>query len=904
MVIIYSNPTPALKYKNVSQKSSGIFYPELVDFTAVSKKPYIILRIIKFLITFFVVGSATGVILIASSYFYFAYDLPNIQTLKDHKPPVVSEVFADDGTKIGEFWKECRFWIPIEAVPKQVINAFIASEDARFFEHRGVDMFGIVRAMVENLKAGHIVQGGSTITQQITRSILLSSERKMARKVREAILATRIERNLNKEQILELYLNQIYLGNRAYGIKAAARNYFGKSVNELTLAETAMIAGMPTAPTTDSPVNNPEKARERQIYVLSRMYEHGFITRDQHDAALREHLTIHVAGTDKDFNYQYAPYFTEHIRRLVLEKYGEKVLYEGGLKIYTTASLALNQAAQVSIKRGLEALDRRQGYRGVLGNIKDVQLFAEEIDKEISAEIRKDVINFPKDDNSAVQFSLESDKFYKAMIAGLDNNNINVLVGRKSGVIPHSGYKWARRFNTDSAGYDDADYLRDPRTKFKVGDIILVKATPKDDEFALAQKPLVQGALYSMDPRTGFVKAIVGGYDFADSEFNRATQALRQPGSSFKPFIYSAALDKGYKFTTPILDAPIVYEVGPYQPQWAPKNYGDKFAGLATFESDLVHSRNVPTVKIANDIGIHYVTAYVRKMGFTTPIGKYLSMALGSNGVYLSEMVNAYSTFASGGKRPTPIYVTKVVDADDNILEEYSPLATDSHQEADQVTDEMAAKLKDLNSALFAEAKKYIESDQIILSQEELKILYGEVIPQSYTITPQTAYLITKLLMGVVDHGTGYKVRELKKPVAGKTGTTNDETDTWFIGFVPELTAGVWVGFDNIARVGSLETGGKTAAPIFLDYMKIATKDMKTKDFTPPKGLKEAQVSTLTGGSAVYFKGFSLLREGMESERRLSDRAIDFFEEDIGAATAVQRPPLPPKAGEEDDLAY
>ncbi|MBI2342257.1 MAG: transglycosylase domain-containing protein, partial [Deltaproteobacteria bacterium] len=598
-----------------------------------------ILRIIKFLTTFIIAASTILLTLMVIGYFYFAYDLPNIQTLKDYKPPVVSEVFADDGTKIGEFWKECRFWLPIEAIPKQVIQAFIASEDARFFEHRGVDVIGIGRAMIENLKAGHVVQGGSTITQQITRSILLSSERKIARKIREAILATRIERNLNKEQILELYLNQIFLGNRAYGIKAAARNYFDKPVNEMTLAEIAMIAGMPTAPTSDSPVHSIENAKERQRYVLSRMYEHGLITLKQKEDAASESLTIHIAGIDKDYNYRFAPFFTEHIRRLILEKYGEKALYENGLKIYTTANLAMNQAAQKAIKNGLEILDKRQGYRGTIDFAQDIKAYADKIQNDMESENRSNIIYIPEVQSTDALAAYKADKFYKAVITNFEDNNIKILVGQKKGVIAHRGYKWARSFNTNAAAYDDANYLDNPKSKFKSGDVILVKTSDKEGEFLLAQKPVVQGALYSMDPETGAVKALVGGYDFAESEFDRTTQALRQPGSSFKPFIYSSALDKGYRFTTPILDAPVVYQAGPNQPPWSPKNYGEKYSGVTTFESDLIHSRNVPTVKIANDVGLHYLTAYARKMGITTPIGKDLSMALGSNGVYLSEMV-------------------------------------------------------------------------------------------------------------------------------------------------------------------------------------------------------------------------------------------------------------------------
>lgn len=857
-----------------------------------------ILRIIKFVTTFIIVSSVIGIGSVAGAYFYFAHDLPNIQTLKDYKPPVVSEVFDENENKIGEFWTECRFWVPIEAIPKQVLNSFISAEDARFYEHRGIDMFGIGRAFLENLKAGHVVQGGSTITQQITRSLLLSNERKVARKVREAILATRIERNLNKEQILELYLNQIFLGNRAYGIKAAARNYFNKSINDLTLAETAMIAGMPTAPSTDSPVYSIENAKARQSYVLSKMYEHGFITKENMTAALNEPLTVYAAGTDKEYNGKYAPYFTEHVRRMVLEKYGEKVLYEGGLKIYTTANLNLNIAGQMAVRKGLEALDKRQGYRGIIDHTDDPTNYASKVQVEIEKDIHKESIHIPPATEKTPPLSL--DKFYKAVISGFEGNDIVVLVGKTSGIISHDGYKWARTFNTNSAGYDDASYLNDPRSKFKVGDIVLVKKSEQDGEFILSQKPLIQGALYSMEPKTGEVKAIIGGYDFSDSEFNRATQALRQPGSSFKPFIYAAALDKGFKFGTEILDAPIVYQVGAYQKPWAPKNYGGKYSGITTFESDLIHSRNIPTVKIANDVGLHYVTAYIRKLGLTTEIGKFLSMALGSNGVYLSEMVTAYSTFASYGIKPTPIYIRKITDKDGNILEDNS-VAQPVEARADELSEELVGKMKDLNTDLFTKEQKYIKDDGLVLSQEELKILYGEAIPPGYAITPQTAYLMTTLLQGVVERGTGTRVRELKRPAAGKTGTTNDETDCWFIGYVPNLTAGVWVGFDNIEKIGSLETGGKTAAPIFLTYMKEATKNTEVAKFTPPDGIRQDRVTSLAGGSAIYFKGYSLLREGIEGEHRITDRAIDFFEEDIGDPS--EKPAGPAQQQQGSDLA-
>jgi penicillin-binding protein 1A len=506
------------------------------------------------------------------------------------------------------------------------------------------------------------------------------------------------------------------------------------------------------------------------------------------------------------------------------------------------------------------------------------------------------------------------EKLYRAVVTGFEGNNIKILVGRREGRIPHKGYRWARTFNPESAAYNDANYLNDPGTKFKTGDVINVRSlTPapspattasadkpegrgrqgEGDEFSLAQRPIVQGALFSLDPHTGEVKAMVGGYDFADSEFNRATQAVRQPGSSFKPFIYSAALDKGYKYTTPIMDSPVVYSVGVGQPAWAPKNYGNKFSGLTTFESDLIHSRNIPTVKIAHDIGLHYLTAYVRKMGLTTTVWKYLSMALGANGVYLSEMVPAYSTFAAGGIRPAPVYIKKIVDNDGKVLEEHTPKPPEEPMESKEVSEDDARKMDDLNTALFEDAQKYIEGDHLVLRKEELKILYGSVIPEGYAITPQTAYLMTRLLQEVVERGTGTRVKALGKPAAGKTGTTNDETDCWFIGFVPDLSAGVWVGFDNIAKIGGRETGGKTAAPIFLEYMKEATKDFEPRDFAPPEGLNPARAAQMTGGSAVYFRGYSFLREGTGGTQRMGDRAINFFEEDMAGGDISGGPASP-----------
>lgn len=861
-----------------------------------------ILRFTKVTVSITVTALIISVVGIMSVYFYFAYDLPNIQSLKDYQPPLATEVYADDGTKIGEFWTECRFPIMLNDVPKNLIQAFLASEDARYFEHHGIDVTGIMRAVWEDIKAGEIVQGGSTITQQITRSILLSRERKFGRKIREAILATRLERNLNKEQILTLYLNQIFLGNRAYGVKAAARNYFQKKLSELTIAEAAMIAGLSRAPAMDAPTENAERAKSRQLYVLQRMHDNGFITRDQFKQARDEVLTIYFAGIDKDFNIRFVPWFTEYVRRGLVEKYGDKKVNEGGLQIYTTANIPMNRSAQRALQWGLERVDRRQGWRGPIAKLSADRFdtFANQAHADAVHDTCGTRTHIPKqpEDGECLKgpTPVVEGKIYQAIVTGLGEGgpNLTVRVGHDTGIVRPDGFKWAKPWSNLYVGYDDAAYVRDPRGRFNVGDVIEVRKGVNDGEFVLVQTPKVQGALFSMETHSGHVKAMAGGYNFeyGRNEYDRSHQALRQPGSSIKGIIYGAALDKGYKYSTPIADSPVAYRVG-LRTIWSPKNYGGSFAGNTTFQDDLIHSRNVPTVKIAHSIGLHYLTGFMRKMGLTSPINKYLSMALGANGVYLNEIVNAYSTYPNNGIKPPQVYVLRIVDPTGAVVEEHRPPPQGEPPLVREVTGRSAPGSD--NEALWQEGQKWIEKDGLTLDPEEVKVLYGGVIPDGYTITPQTAYLMVRLLEGVVERGTGSRVRALGKPVAGKTGTTNDETDTWFIGFVPDLAAGVWVGFDTIQPIGRGEQGGRTAAPIFLEYMKEVTRDWEAKKFAPPEGFPVAKIASLSGGSAVYWTGGTAPEEGAIgiATHKVIDRAVDFFEEDLaggGSAPVRARP--------------
>jgi penicillin-binding protein 1A len=867
------------------------------------------LRLIKLLL-----GIVAGVIIFSIALFlgiysYFARDLPDIRTIEDYRPPVISEAFAADNTKIAEFWTECRVFTPFEEIPKRIVQAFVDSEDSRFFEHKGVDMRSIARAFVANLRAGSVTQGGSTITQQITRSLLLSREKSVARKAKEAILATRLERYLTKDQILTLYLNQIYLGNRAYGVAAAARNYFHRDLKDLSLAQMALIAGLPTAPTNYSPVNNTTEARKRQMHVLGRMVDEGHITKKEMQQALDEPFTVYVAGTDRDFDDPDAAWFTEHVRRLVKDKYGDDVLYHQGLKIYTTVDMPMQRIANATVRHGIESLDRRKGWRGAIEKVPASQIRerADEIANEIAATQQK-TIDWPPaaGAKAAPTVALEQGKMYKAIVTGFAGTSANILVGTLEGAIPPEGFKWAHPYSEGGMGSDEVKYVSKPEQVLHVGDVVWARLRA-DGQFDLAQEPQIQSALMAMDPHTGFIKAMVGGYDFDKSEFNRATQALRQPGSSFKPFAYTAALDKGYTFATPVDDSPVVFTVGKGQ-TWSPKNYGGGYNGGMTFQNAIKFSRNVPTSKIVYDIGTHYLAGYQRKMGITSPIGKYLSMALGANSVYLLEMVQAYSIFDNGGKLMPATAITKIEDAKGDILEsvagpaqaqENAEAEKDSSPEKDAAPAAEAATptatatdletdpnakvpgrnitASELNVPLFETNLPWMESDKLNLTDAEIKTLYGTSIPPGHVITPQTAFLTVNLLKGVVEGGTGTRAKAIGKPAAGKTGTTNDETDNWFICFVPDLVAGVWVGYDEIKQIAHGATGGTIAAPIWVDFMKAAIADWPAKDFEAPEGFPKDKIATLTGGSVVAGER---IRAIGPAPRGGSDRAGAFFDED------------------------
>ena len=617
-----------------------------------------VLIVVFFLILFTAVGGTI-------TYYVMTMDLPGIDALKDYRPSIASRVLAENDELIDTFFLEDRRMIKIADVPKIAQHAFVAAEDSRFYQHQGFDLQSIFRAMFKNVGAGKIVQGGSTITQQVAKMMYLTPEKKYIRKFKEAILSYRIDNYLAKDEILSLYLNQIYLGHGTYGIESASMGYFGKSAKDLTLPEAALLAGLPKAPTTYSPFLSFDRAKQRQVYVLTRMREDGFITSDQMDKAVAAPLKLRpMKPKDK-----VAAYFVEHVRRYVQEKYGADVLYKEGLTIYTTLNLSAQQAARDALIRGLTEMEERGKY----------------------------------------------------------------------------------------------------------------------------EKGLVQGALYCMDVKTGAIRALVGGRDFSKSEFNRAIQSRRQPGSAFKPLIYTAAFDKGLNPSTRFVDSPIVFP-DPSQEDglWKPKNFDEKFLGPVTMRTALVQSRNVVTVKILQDIGIDYATSYAANMGIESPLSRNLSIALGSSGVTLQELVRAYGVLANSGKKVTPYFIRKIVDRTGNVFEE---------------------------TKLF--------SEQVIDSR--------------------IAFMTSYVMQDVVESGTGRRVKSIGRPVAGKTGTTNDIRDAWFVGFTPSLVTGVWIGFDQEKTLGKHEVGGRAAAPVWLYFMEKALKGTPSEAFPIPEGIVFVKVDQKTG---------------------------------------------------------
>jgi penicillin-binding protein 1A len=716
-------------------------------------------------------GLILGVAAVVLTYHALTKDLPRLAELQQYQPSLVTKVYARTGEAIADFFVERRFLVPLEQIPLHLRQATVAVEDARFYSHRGLDWLGVLRALWVNMRAGEVREGASTITQQVARMLFLNRDRTLARKLRELIVARRIEQYFTKDQILEIYLNQIFYGHNVYGAEAAAQVYFGKSVRELTLAEAALIAGLPPAPNRYSPLKDVGLSIIRRKHVLRRMVEEGYITPEQAQMAQQELVQLHPS--QKQMNN--APYFVEYVRQYLEEHYGATALYRGGFQVYTTLEPQLQQAAEQALRHGLLEVDKRHGYRGpsqqlsLTGNAATDAPMIE-------------AVTMPADGDATVHVG----DVLPGVVLDIGPSEVTVAVKATRGVLPHNNFSWVRAADLER------DFLQRrlllPAQIFRRGDVIRVRVTQgaapgKAPLLALEQEPFMQGALLTMEVGSGHVLAMVGGVDFAKSQFNRAIQATRQPGSAFKAVIYAAAIEAGLTPASVLLDAPFIQEGKEGQEAWKPENYSGKFYGPTTLRTALAQSRNLVTVRLLAKIGVPAAIVYAKRLGITSPLAPYLSLALGSSEVTLVELTTAYGVFANGGMYVPPVFITKIANAQGEVLEEH-----------------------------FSEARR--------------------------AISPEVAYIMTSMLESVIQSGTGRQVRVLGRPAAGKTGTTNDFRDTWFLGYTPELIAGVWVGLDDHSSLGYDETGGRVASPIWLEFMQKATSGQPITNFAIPPGVR------------------------------------------------------------------
>jgi penicillin-binding protein 1A len=755
------------------------------------------MRILTTTIAALLLMALVGGLGVLGLFYHFGRGLPDYQQLANYEPPVMTRVHAGDGSLITEYATEKRVFVPIGAMPKLVIKAFLAAEDKNFYSHPGIDFLGVLRASVTNamnMVAGRRPVGASTITQQVAKNFLLTNEVSIERKIKEAILAVRIEHTFSKDRILELYLNEIYLGFGSYGVAAAALNYFNKPLDDLTIAEAAYLAALPKAPSNYHPVRNHGAAKGRRDWVVARMLEEGFISREQALAAKDEALVIHER---ENTLLTRAEYFSEEVRRELAQRYGENQLYRGGLSVRTTLDPRLQTIADDVLQKGLIAYDRRHGWRGALARLE-----ASGGQPAPGADWARRLAAIP------VLPGL-GDWRMAVVVAATDTEATIGLTDGSTGVIPLSDLAWARAAlkNATRGGP-----VKSVTQVLKPGDVVAVTAG-KDGHWSLHQIPEVEGGLVALDPHTGRVLAMSGGYSYAESQFNRVTQADRQPGSAFKPFVYLAALDSGFTPSSRILDAPFVIDQGPGLGLWKPQNYAQEFYGPSTMRLGIEKSRNLMTVRMAQTIGMEKVIGYARKFGIADKMNATLAMALGAGETTLLKLTSAYAMLVNGGKRIEPSLIDRIQDRHGRTILR--------HDERDCP----GCRVEDMAEADIP------------------------VIPDNRTqlADARSVYQIVSMLQGVVQRGTGRRIAALGKPLAGKTGTTNDSFDTWFLGFSPDLAVGVFIGFDKPATLGKDETGSSVAAPVFKDFMERALKGEPSIPFRIPPGIRLVRVNPNTG---------------------------------------------------------
>lgn len=765
-----------------------------------------------------------GLVVVITVLFRFSSELPDIEQLAVYEPPVTTRFYAGDGQLLMEYASEKRIFVPENKIPKALKLAFIATEDQRFYSHIGVDFIGVTRAAltnVANIGLGRRPVGASTITQQVAKNFLLTSELSYTRKIKEMLLAIRIERTFTKQHILELYLNEIFLGNRSYGVAAAALNYFGKSLDELTVDEMAYLAALPKGPNNYNPRTKYDAAIARRNWVVDRMVSEGYIEPEEGELAKSNPLTTVIRS---DNFVKHADYFSEEVRRVVKNNFGEEALYEGGLLVRTTLNPFLQEIATKTFRKGVENYDKRHGYRGSITSL--------DIDDESYLEAYQ---------NIKIPLGAHKD-WEKALVTKVTKNIANIeLEEGVYGEIPLDLLSWAR---TTLPNQSLGGEITSAAEVIKKGDVILVKKLDEktiiakkyaENTYELKQVPNVEGGLVVLDPHTGKVLAVVGGYSYLKSQFNRATQARRQTGSVFKPVVYMAALEDGYSPNDLILDAPFVLDQGPGLPKWKPENYTKKFYGLMTFRQGLEKSRNLMTVRLAKDIGMPKVSAMAKLLGVNDNLPNYLSMSLGAGDTRLIDISKGYSSFVNGGKKIDPYFIERVQDRQGKTI----------YKQDDRICENCNSDDWDISKVPDLED-----------SREQI-------------LDPLGAYQMTYILEGVIQRGTGARVRSLNKNLAGKTGTSNENKDVWFVGFSPDMVVGVYLGFDEPRSLGRYDTAAAVTVPIFKDFMELALKDQPNIPFRTPAGLKFVRINYNTGKPATPFDNV-VIQEALKPEIDIS----------------------------------
>lgn len=891
-----------------------------------------------------------GVLVVVITVTLFSLSLPKISKLSDYQPNIPSKILAKDGTVLAEIGKEKRYVKSIEEIPKRVIDAVVSAEDSGFYEHTGVEYVGLLRALIVNLKEGRYAQGGSTITQQVAKSLLLTNERSISRKVKDMLLAQKMEKRFSKDEILYFYLNQVYLGGGYYGVAAAFDGYFNKELKDATVAEAAMVAGLLVAPGKYSPYINPKRAKIRQGYVLGRMLENKKITKEEYDEALKEQTKFRLRRGN-DF---LAGHFTDWVRQRVISLVGEKEFLTQGFQVKTTLDYELQQVAEREVKRTVKDIDKRQGFKGPLKQVpedkisqwieesrkkfikeqsnfftineKSEKVYEVEFDDTFSEKLADHTKNFKEviksksyspgrfKDDQAFTYLKEGDN-YKGIVLGVSDRArlVYVSVNGVNGVIPYSGFRWAheRVIATERNYFPD---IRKPSTILKKGDVILVELKKKSTTFKKAmdktfakyykklgknelrvlnqqryclfnldQKPDAEGALISIQPFSSELVSMVGGQSFQKSQFNRAIQSLRQPGSSFKPLLYAAALENGYTPSSIIIDSPETLGGMDEGLNWKPRNYDGKFKGPITFRNSLEQSRNVTTIKIADDLGVKKIIDYMNRIDFKAKLDQDLSLALGSFGVTLMDIVSTYALFPNGGVKIEPKSILSIhnrkgeeisfVEKRDRLEE---PNTEDALPEEEQ---EVVADVQE------AEEKEEGEEKE---SEEEINP-YLTSLTGDQVYDRRLAYIMTNLLRGVVLHGTGRGAKSVSTYLGGKTGTTNNYVDAWFIGFSQKLATGVWTGFDDNGTLGWGETGAKAALPVWREFMRASIRKYGESDFKVPLGIVHIPIDKNTGKKVDSGKvGFmeSFVEGDIEGRKKAVARKNN--EEDIGSEPLLE----------------